>query len=402
MPAGAGRSYRGDVAVAEVVGVRHGVVPDWVVDLLLFLLACGFAAGAVFDGAEHGVPAAVLTVDAVLGGLSCLGVWLRRDRPVEFAVVVGVFSVYSVSAGLVSFLALFTVAAYRRPAVTGAVVAGYALVSPLSLLVRPDQGKLGGSQVVLGVVCLIAALTWGLYIRARRELVASLHERARRAEAEQELRVAQARHLERATIAREMHDVLAHRISLLSLHSGALELRPAAPPETIAAAAGVIRQSAHQVLDDLREVIGVLRVDRPDRPPERPQPGLSDLAALVNEARRAGDPVTLHDGVAAPAPATVPAAVGRAAYRIVQEGLTNARKHAPGQPVTVTVRGAAGAGLTVELRNPVPAGEAASLIPGGGIGLIGLAERAAVAGGRLEHGRAGDVFQLRASLPWPP
>src|SRR6266542_5309071 len=71
-------------------------------------------------------------------------------------------------------------------------------------------------------------------------------------------------------------------------------------------------------------------------------------------------------------------------------------------PVTVTVRGAAGAGLTVELRNPAPAGEAASLIPGGGTGLIGLAERAAIAGGRLEHDRAGDVFQLRASLPWPP
>ncbi len=401
MPPGTGRSYRGGVAVAEVIPVQRGVVPDRLVDLLLFLLACGFAAGAVFDGVEHGVPAAVLTVDAVLGALSCLGIWIRRDRPVEFAVVVAVFSVYSVSAGPVSFLALFTVAVYRRPAVTGAVVAGYALVSPLSLLVRPDQGELAGSQVVLGVACVIAALTWGLCIRARRELMASLHERARRAEAEQELRVAQARHLERATIAREMHDVLAHRISLLSLYAGALELRPAAPPETIAAAAGVIRQSAHQVLEDLREVIGVLRVDRPDQPPERPQPGLSDLAALVDEARRAGDPVTLHDDVAAPT-VTVPAAVGRAAYRIVQEGLTNARKHASGQPVTVTVRGAAGAGLTVELRNPAPAGEAASLIPGGGTGLIGLAERAAIAGGRLEHDRAGDVFQLRASLPWPP
>jgi signal transduction histidine kinase len=254
--------------------------------------------------------------------------------------------------------------------------------------------------VLLGVVCVIAALTWGLYVRARRELIASLHERARRAEAEQELRVARARDLERATIAREMHDVLAHRISLLSLHAGALELRPAAPPETVAAAASVIRQSAHQVLEDLRELLGVLRFDRPDQPPERPQPGLSDLAALVDEARRAGDPITFHDGVGAPT--AVPAAVGRAAYRIVQEGLTNARKHAPGQPVTVTISGGHGSGLTVHLSNPAPPTEAASLIPGGGTGLIGLAERAAIAGGRLEHSREGDLFQLRASLPWSP
>lgn len=396
VPAG---SYGGGVAVARVVPVQRGVLPDWLVDLFLFVLACGFAAGAVFDAAEHGVSAAVLTIDAVLGGLACLGVWFRRAWPVAFAVVVGLFSVYSVSAGPVSFLALFGVAAYCRPLITAAVVAGYALVSPLTLVVRPDLAG-SGSQVVLGVVCVIAALAWGLYVRARRELMASLHERARRAEAEQELRIERARHLERETIAREMHDVLAHRISLLSLHAGALELRPAAPPETIAASAGIIRQSAHQVLDDLREVIGVLRLDRPDQPPERPQPSFTDLAALVEEARAVGDPVTFHDRVAAPA--TVPPAAGRAAYRIVQEGLTNARKHAPGQPVSVTVHGEAGAGLTVELCNTAPANGTASAIPGGGTGLVGLAERAATVGGRLEHGRSGDVFRLRACIPWPP
>src|SRR5262249_59493033 len=97
----------------------------------------------------------------------------------------------------------------------------------------------------------------------------------------------------------------------------------------------------------------------------------------------------------------VAATIGRGGYRIVQEGLTNARKHAPGQPVTATVRGAAGEGLTVELHNPVPVDGAPTAIPGGGTGLIGLAERAAIAGGHLEHGPTADGFRLCAWLPWP-
>src|SRR3712207_3314584 len=108
-------------------------------------------------------------------------------------------------------------------------------------------------------------------------------DRAEQAEAEQELRLQQARQVERTRIAREMHDVLAHRISLLSLHAGALEFRPDAPPEEVARAAGVIRASAHQALHDLREVIGVLRDDPCDDATVPPQPTLGDLPALVDE-----------------------------------------------------------------------------------------------------------------------
>ena len=99
----------------------------------------------------------------------------------------------------------------------------------------------------------------------------------------------------------------------------------------------------------------------------------------------------------------VPDGVGRNAYRIVQEGLTNARKHAQGAAVDVTLDGAAGTGLTVEVRNRLPLGDGAPLpIPGAGTGLIGLSERASLAGGRLEHGRTtGGDFELRAWLPWP-
>jgi signal transduction histidine kinase len=316
---------------------------------------------------------------------------------------VGLFSVYSMSASGVALIALFTVAVHRRLAVVGPIAAGYALTSFVTPLVRPDISVTHWSQVVLGVACVAAVLAWGMFVRARRQ---SLRERARRAESEQELRVARARQLERNRIAREMHDVLAHRLSLLSLHAGALELRPEAPPEEIARAAGVIRDSAYQALEDLREVIGVLRadragLDRSDQAPEPPQPTLVDLPELVDQSRRAGMWVRFECQVAEPA--AVPAAIGRSAYRIVQEGLTNARKHAGDAEVSVAVHGTAGDGLTVEIRNPCPVGAAGTAgIPGGGAGLIGLTERTSLAGGRLEHGRtpAGD-FRLWAWLPWP-
>ncbi len=391
------RAYPLDVPVAAVP-LQRGPVPPWLTDLAFFLLAVGLGAVGLLDGVEQHLDRATLTVDAVLGGASCAGIWIRRSRPVAFAMGVGVFSVWALSASLISCLALFTVATHRRLAIVAPIVGFYALISPISVLVRPDMVTTHFGPAVLGVVVIAAILAWGMYVRARRELVASLHERALRAEAEQELRVSQARQAERARIAREMHDVLAHRISLLSLHAGALELRPDAAPDTIAQAAGVIRQSAHQVLEDLREVIGVLRVDQPEEPPEHPQPSLGDLDSLVDEARLAGCAVTLSCTVADMA--AVPAGIGRGAYRIVQEGLTNARKHAPGQPVTVTVDGIAGGGLAIELINPVP-DRAATTIPGSGTGLIGLAERAVIAGGSLDHRQTTDGFQLRAWLPWP-
>ena len=125
-------------------------------------------------------------------------------------------------------------------------------------------------------------------MRARRELVLSLHERNRQLQAEQELRVQEAQRAERDRIAREMHDVLAHRISLLSLHAGALEYNPNAPPEEIARAAQVIRISARDAQEELREVIGVLRADVAEQPLAAPQPTIADLPALVEESRRAG------------------------------------------------------------------------------------------------------------------
>jgi signal transduction histidine kinase len=383
---------------------REGRSPrDWAVDTLCFLLGIGFTALAFIDATDRQLPTVPTAIDAALGVLASLGLWLRRRWPVGLAVIVGLFAIYSVSASGVALIALFTVAVHRRLRTAVLVAAGYALTSFLTLLVRPDASQPNWWQGVLGVVCVVAVLALGMFVRARRQI--ALIERERAA-SEQELRVAQARQMERNRIAREMHDVLAHRLSLLSLQAGALELWPDAPPAEVARTAGVIRSNAHGALEDLREVIGVLRSarvddDRADGVPDRPQPTLADLPMLIDDSRKAGMQVALECEVADLG--AVPEAMGRTAYRIVQEGLTNARKHADHAEVSVAVRGAAADGLIVEIRNPWPeAAIPATPIPGAGMGIIGLAERAALTGGRLEHGRtpAGE-FRLWTWLPWP-
>ncbi len=214
--------------------------------------------------------------------------------------------------------------------------------------------------------------------------------------------MAQARANERARIAREMHDVLAHRMSLVAMHAGALAYRDDLSPEQTRQAAEVIQQGAHRALSDLREVLGLLRdadLAADADAPERPQPTLCDVPALVEEARATGTRVTLTDEVREPQQA--PETAGRNAYRMIQEGLTNARKHAPHTPVAVQLSGGPGEDLRIEVRNPMPLQHWPPSAPGGGLGLVGLAERAALSGGRFEHGPRANEFVLQAWLPWP-
>jgi signal transduction histidine kinase len=222
--------------------------------------------------------------------------------------------------------------------------------------------------------------------------------------------VAEARAAERAAIAREMHDVLAHRLSLLATYAGALEYRPDAPPERLSEAAGVIRTGAHQALEELRDVIALLHEhDEPGAPEapgepapdgDRPVPALTDLPVLVAESRAVGTPVEVRDGLADPA--ALPGRTGRTAYRVLQEALTNARKHAPGQPVSIELGGSPGARLVIEVRNALPGDSLGTQgIPGAGRGLVGLTERVRLAGGQLDHVAGPAEFRLHAWLPWP-
>jgi signal transduction histidine kinase len=386
---------------------------DWVVDALLFLAAVIFGLLVIGGRLESSTPTPgwLFTADVVAGAVGCAGLWLRRRWPVGLALVLVAFSTFSevVSGALV--VAMLTVAIHRPPRTTAAVFALSLLAALVYVVVRPEPGIPAWLLFMIGLIVQSAAVGWGLFIHFRRQLVLSLRDRANRAETEAQLRAEQAQQRARDEIAREMHDVLGHRLSLLSVHAGALEFRPDAPADEVARAAKVIRENAHQALQDLREVIGVLRAPVG----ELPQPTLADVRQLVAESGRAGMRVSLRDETSG----AVPDLAGRTAYRAVQEALTNARKHAPGAEVRVRLAGSPGEGLTVEVGNDAPApGPAAAPgpvphlgrappsgpmpDPGAGQGLAGLAERVALASGRLEHGpTAGGGWRLSVWLPWP-
>ncbi|WP_329531510.1 histidine kinase [Streptomyces sp. NBC_01450] len=371
---------------------------DWAVDFGCFLLAVVIGAMAAHTlTRDPNTPHALAVVDQWLGGLACLAVWSRRRRPLGLAVAMIPVGVLSNTAGGAGLVALFTLAVHRPLKYVGWVGGLQLALLPVYFWLRPDPELPYAAAIAVSALLTVAVVGWGMFVRSKRQLMLSLRDRARRAETEAELRAEQAQRLAREAIAREMHDVLAHRLTLLSVHAGALEFRPDAPHEEVARAAGVIRESAHEALQDLREIIGVLRTGDSDDA-GRPQPTLGALDALVCESREAGMKVAFDLRVTDAA--AVPASVGRTVYRIAQEGLTNARKHAPGAEVTVDVSGAPGDGLSVSVSNPAPPGEVPH-VPGSGQGLIGLTERSTLAGGRLEHGSDGDGgFTVRAWLPW--
>nr|BFE69178.1 hypothetical protein GCM10020092_024790 [Actinoplanes digitatis] len=200
-------------------------------------------------------------------------------------------------------IALFAVALYRPTRVAVGVAAVHAVSLAGVYLIALGPTRVYWESVTFMVLLDVIVVAIAMLVRSQRQLVRSFAERARQAEQGQQLRLEQARLGERERIAREMHDVLAHRISLLAVHAGALEVRREAP-EGERAAAGVIRQSAYEALEDLRQVIGMLREPADDRP----QPTLADVPALIEQSREAGARVELELGAAGP----VPAGLGRA------------------------------------------------------------------------------------------
>jgi len=371
---------------------------DWIVDSALFVLAAVLAIASGVTSARQGAQGPLVVIDGIGGAVSCLALWWRRRWPLGVGLAVVAVLVVSPAAGVAGVVTLYTVAAYRRWQLAFLVAGAQVALLPLDRAIQPG-GVSSAVYYLAGTLGPAAVVAWGMFRRTRMQ---AQRERRRRAAAEEQLRVEQIRYAERTRIAREMHDVLAHRISLLSLHAGALEFRPEAPPEQVARAAAVIRASAHQALEDLRTVIGVLRDGTDGHEPQPPQPTLAALPGLLEESRAAG--MRVHAEVRLSDLAAVPDGIGRHALRIVQEALTNARKHATSAPVELGLDGAPGHGLTIEVRNPLPAlATAEPQIPGTGAGLLGLTERATLSGGRLEHGLdERGHFRLHAWLPWPP
>ncbi len=344
-------------------------------------------------------------LDLVLGLLVGVLVWWRRRWPMAVAVLAVLATPFSSLAGGPITLATVSLATHRRwwQVLTVGVLslAGtwvYYLIQPVS-----DNEPVWLISV-FSLVAVSGTLAWGMFIGSRRELLLTLRQRAETAEAERDLRATQARSNERARIAREMHDVLAHRISQISMHAGALTFREDLTADQMRSSLAVIQAKAHEALTDLREVLGVLRDEADAAPLTGPQPTYGDLATLVADARAAGASIEYDEGLVGDEPP--PPAVGRTVYRIVQEGITNATKHAPAAGLHVWVGGSPETGVDVVLRNALGFGPTRT--PGAGLGLVGLAERAELRGGWLVHGvedpgqgaSRPPSFVLRAWLPW--
>jgi signal transduction histidine kinase len=249
--------------------------------------------------------------------------------------------------------------------------------------------------VVMTVLVVGVPVLFGLWIRLRRDMVEHLRAEAERLEREQLLEAEQARAQERARIAREMHDVVAHRVGLMVLHAGALEVSLADPEA--AQQAGLVRQIGREALEELRHILGVLR-EPEDHALLDPQPTLADLDRLVQQSLDAGMEVSVRvEGERRLLPATVE----RAAYRLVQEALTNVHKHAASAATAVDVRYGREC-LEVAVRNARPANgpPPGPALAGGGHGLLGLHERVALLGGTFQAGpRLDGGFEVCASIP---
>ncbi|MFL5903735.1 MAG: histidine kinase, partial [Solirubrobacteraceae bacterium] len=248
------------------------------VDAIPYVVSFAIATATLVDTWEQHPP--WLRPVAIAVGIAALvSLRWRRTHPAAVGIGIGAVALVILPASGANLVATFTAAIRARGrdlAISAGLAIAGAFVNPV---LYPPAGSYSfdaGASLLLAA----AAIGWGLFVRARRELVRSLRDQADRA-------VDEAREAERRRIAREMHDVLAHRLSLLSVHAGALEFRPDASAAEVAEAAGVIRESARAALEELRGVIGVLREDTAESLTEPPQPTLGDLPGLVEESRAA-------------------------------------------------------------------------------------------------------------------
>ncbi len=272
---------------------------------------------------------------------------------------------------------------------------GMVVATLVRLLVSPDVGPWRMASTVELTLCVIGvvlAMLIGLLRTSQVELQEQrLSAELARADAEV-ARLREARLAERELIAREMHDVVAHRISLVAMHAGALGYRDDLLGDEAREAVNLIQANAKAALSELRAMLTTLR--GPGEAPAEPQPTLAELDALLADAEAAGQKVTLSKVGDFGA---VPQRVSRHTFRIVQEGLTNARKHAPGVPVSAAIEVGSDA-VRVRISNPLA--DLAPTAPGAGLGLLGVAERVALVGGSVSYGAVGgEGFVLEVELP---
>jgi signal transduction histidine kinase len=285
----------------------------------------------------------------------------------------------------------------RRQAAAAAATGGAAVAVMIASGGHGGVVRTGDLELSLFIWALITVgLPLGAFaLRARADTTAELQERADHLEGEREERTRAAVAAERARIARDLHDVIAHSVTVMTVQSGAARLLLDTDADRARAPLLVVEETGRQALADMRRLVGIVQQER-DRPPApvlAPQPGLADLPALVDQLRRAGLPTDL---VVEGAPQALAPGVELAAYRIAQEALTNTLKHAGPARARVTVRYEPH-WLRLEIRDD---GHATAADSRGGHGLVGMRERVALYDGTLEVGpRASGGFGVCARLP---
>lgn len=393
--------------VRSVVGVRHlaSVNRSALSDLCL---AAGVAVVQLPPLAfQSDVGPDLGPVAVLLAIASAASLLARRRRPVVLTLVLGGVVNLVPAVMVAMFVALYSVGVYAR---REAGVATWAVLAAATAVLQVVDD--GADGLLRGPVIALAMgfpLAFGSAVVARRQLMAELLDRAERAEREQRLLADMAVADERASLARELHDVVAHRVSLMVLHAGALELAPVA---TVAGEPGVaaiddtvedkkeaalIGSIGRQALDELREMLDVLRPGGGTgaAAPLAPLPGLADIHELAAASRSAGLAVTVTESGDV---GEVAGSIARTAFRIVQEALTNVHKHAPGAPVRVEVQRNE-ALLAVTVVNDRPTREPLD-VPGGGHGLTGVRERVALVSGQVKAGPTPDGgWMVQADLP---
>ncbi|MXQ60579.1 two-component sensor histidine kinase [Streptomyces sp. XHT-2] len=379
---------------------------------MLLLVLAGIA-GTMY-GAESGSAASGGAVALLVALLSLV----RRSLPATVLLASSVLAGSVLGCGPLLIYASWSAGSrIRRPwRAVGAYAAGLVLYVVPALLADGGEGIPGLSLLMTAVLgggpYLALAVVPGLasrYRAQRRDLLEALRRHNAQLVREQAMVARQARLLERQRIAQDMHDSLGHQLALIAVHAGALEVDPGLGDRQ-REGVGILREAARSAMRELREAVGILRDDTEEPPAPAPGPepeaagapherGAAGVDALVASSRSAGAPVELRrSGERRP----LAAAADHAVYRIVQEGLTNAHKHAPGAPITVELRYEPDS-LVVEVANaPVPEG-APSGPPAisGGQGLAGLEERARLVGGMVHSGPSPDGgFRLAGVLPY--
>jgi signal transduction histidine kinase len=384
-------------ATADRVTRITRILTPWALGLIVFVLSLSapgvtpVQAMSTYTGSDVHFP--VLATGAVLCGLTA-GLARRWPWPLFVsATFAWAFLTMFPAVAVASYYAairlsrLWHILAYLAGA-------GAAVITPCVIgMTMERHNATAGLLIGLGTYGLTVGLPFaiGVAVKARRQVFAALEDRAARLEREQAAKAEQARVEERARIAREMHDVVAHRVALMVLHAGAVEVNTT--DEKLASEAALIRTTGREALNELRHVLGVLRTG--DAGELTPQPGLSDVDRLLEQTKAAGVNVTFSQSGQEK---LLPLVVQRTAYRLIQEALTNVVKHSPGADTAVSLRYLSD-GVELKVDNDPPR-SASQRLPGSGLGLIGLRERVALLYGRFEaRPRLDGGFTVMALLP---